>query len=124
MVVLVFWQQSRCKNSRLIWKDEKRIHASSLNGQKRIPACRSVWPTHCIGADTSHPHEEQTPPSTEYLPSLCLCIQAVSFADIPVMAAYLVLVGFVFVVINLIVDLLYYVVDPRLRIDRERAAGV
>jgi len=51
-------------------------------------------------------------------------IQAVSFADIPVMAAYLVLVGLVFVVINLIVDLLYYVVDPRLRIDRERAAGV
>jgi peptide/nickel transport system permease protein len=50
-------------------------------------------------------------------------IQAVSFADIPVMAAYLVLVGFVFVVINLVVDLLYYVVDPRLRIDRERAAG-
>ncbi len=51
-------------------------------------------------------------------------IQAVSFADIPVMAAYLVLVGFFFVVINLVVDLLYYVVDPRLRIDRERAAGV
>jgi peptide/nickel transport system permease protein len=51
-------------------------------------------------------------------------IQAVSFADIPVMAAYLVLVGLVFVVINLIVDLLYYVVDPRLRIDRERATGV
>jgi peptide/nickel transport system permease protein len=51
-------------------------------------------------------------------------IQAVSFADIPVMAAYLVLVGLVFVVINLVVDLLYYVVDPRLRIDRERAAGV
>jgi peptide/nickel transport system permease protein len=51
-------------------------------------------------------------------------IQAVSFADIPVMAAYLVLVGLVFVVINLVVDLLYFVVDPRLRIDRERAAGV
>ncbi len=51
-------------------------------------------------------------------------IQAVSFADIPVMAAYLVLVGLVFVVINLVVDLLYYVVDPRLRIDRERATGV
>src|SRR5437588_9425608 len=51
-------------------------------------------------------------------------IQAVTFADIPVMAAYLVLVGFFFVVINLVVDLLYYVVDPRLRIDRERAAGV
>ena len=51
-------------------------------------------------------------------------IQAVSFADIPVMAAYLVLVGFFFVVINLVVDLLYYVVDPRLRVDRERAVNV
>ena len=50
-------------------------------------------------------------------------IQAVTFADIPVMAAYLVLVGFFFVVINLVVDLLYYAVDPRLRIDRERAAN-
>jgi peptide/nickel transport system permease protein len=48
-------------------------------------------------------------------------IQAVTFADIPVMAAYLVLVGFFFVVINLVVDLLYYIVDPRLRIERERA---
>jgi peptide/nickel transport system permease protein len=51
-------------------------------------------------------------------------IQAVSFADIPVMAAYLVLVGFFFVVINLVVDLLYYLVDPRLRIGREQAHGV
>jgi peptide/nickel transport system permease protein len=50
-------------------------------------------------------------------------IQAVSFADIPVMAAYLVMVGFFFVVINLIVDLLYYVVDPRLRIERQTANG-
>jgi peptide/nickel transport system permease protein len=50
-------------------------------------------------------------------------IQAVTFADIPVMAAYLVLVGFFFVVINLAVDLLYYVVDPRLRVEREAAAG-
>jgi peptide/nickel transport system permease protein len=49
-------------------------------------------------------------------------IQAVTFADIPVMAAYLVLVGCFFVLINLIVDLLYVVVDPRLRIGRERAA--
>jgi peptide/nickel transport system permease protein len=49
-------------------------------------------------------------------------IQAVSSVDIPVMAAYLVLVAFVFVVINLVVDLLYYVVDPRLRIDRSAAA--
>jgi len=51
-------------------------------------------------------------------------IQAVTFADIPVMAAYLVLVGLFFVVINLIVDLLYYVVDPRLRIGREHMTGV
>jgi peptide/nickel transport system permease protein len=50
-------------------------------------------------------------------------IQAVTFADIPVMAAYLVLVGFFFVIINLGVDLLYYVVDPRLRVEREAAAG-
>jgi peptide/nickel transport system permease protein len=48
-------------------------------------------------------------------------IQAVTFVDIPVMAAYLVLVGLFFVVINLVVDLLYHVVDPRLRVDRERA---
>ena len=49
-------------------------------------------------------------------------IQAVGFADIPVMAAYLVLVGFFFVIINLVVDLLYYVVDPRLRVGRLGAA--
>jgi peptide/nickel transport system permease protein len=47
-------------------------------------------------------------------------IQAVSFVDIPVMAAYLMLVGCFFVVINLIVDLLYHAIDPRLRVDRER----
>jgi peptide/nickel transport system permease protein len=47
-----------------------------------------------------------------------LFIQSVAAADIPVMAAYLLLVGVVFVVINLIVDLLYYVVDPRLRVER------
>jgi peptide/nickel transport system permease protein len=47
-----------------------------------------------------------------------LFIQAVQFADIPVMAAYLCLIGFIFVVINLIVDVLYYVVDPRLRVER------
>jgi peptide/nickel transport system permease protein len=51
-----------------------------------------------------------------------LIIQAIGFADIPVMAAYLVLIAFFFVLINLVVDLLYYVVDPRLRI--ERAHGV
>ncbi len=52
-----------------------------------------------------------------------LFIQAVQFADIPVMAAYLCLIGFIFVVINLVVDLLYYLVDPRLRIDRAMAGG-
>jgi len=50
-----------------------------------------------------------------------LFIQAVSFADIPVMSAYLILVAFVFVAINLIVDLLYFVVDPRLSISGGRA---
>ncbi len=50
-----------------------------------------------------------------------LFLQAVTFADIPVMAAYLCLIALIFVVINLVVDLLYFVVDPRLRI--ERAAG-
>jgi len=52
-----------------------------------------------------------------------LIIQAISFADIPVMSAYLVLVAFFFVVVNLIVDLLYYAVDPRLRVDRAAAGG-
>jgi peptide/nickel transport system permease protein len=47
-----------------------------------------------------------------------LFIQAVNFADIPVMAAYLCLIALIFVLINLIVDLLYYVVDPRLRVER------
>jgi peptide/nickel transport system permease protein len=45
-----------------------------------------------------------------------LFIQAVSFADVPVMAAYLCLIALFFVVINLAVDMLYYAVDPRLRI--------
>jgi peptide/nickel transport system permease protein len=46
-----------------------------------------------------------------------LFIQAVTFADTPVMAAYLCLIALVFVLINLVVDLLYFAVDPRLRID-------
>ncbi|MCW5731303.1 MAG: ABC transporter permease [Alphaproteobacteria bacterium] len=50
-----------------------------------------------------------------------LFIQSVQFADIPVMAAYLILVAVIFVVINLIVDLLYFAVDPRLRIDGGRS---
>jgi peptide/nickel transport system permease protein len=47
-----------------------------------------------------------------------LFIQSVGAADIPVMSAYLLLIALVFVTINLIVDLLYYAVDPRLRIGR------
>ena len=50
-----------------------------------------------------------------------LFIQSVAVADIPVMSAYLLLVGVVFVVINLVVDLLYYAVDPRLRVSRRVA---
>jgi peptide/nickel transport system permease protein len=50
-----------------------------------------------------------------------LFIQAVTIADIPVMAAYLCLIALIFVVINLIVDLLYFVVDPRLRVDKSQA---
>ena len=44
-----------------------------------------------------------------------LFLQGIQFVDIPVMSSYLVLVALFFVVINLIVDLLYYAVDPRLR---------
>jgi peptide/nickel transport system permease protein len=47
-----------------------------------------------------------------------LFIQSVQVADIPVMAAYLCLIALIFVTINLVVDLLYFVVDPRLRIER------
>jgi peptide/nickel transport system permease protein len=52
-----------------------------------------------------------------------LFIQSVYFADVPVMAAYLCFIALVFVLINLAVDLLYYAVDPRLRIERASVAG-
>jgi peptide/nickel transport system permease protein len=52
-----------------------------------------------------------------------LFIQSVSAADIPVMAAYLMLIALVFVGINLVVDLLYFLVDPRLRVGRGAAGG-
>ena len=52
-----------------------------------------------------------------------LFIQAVHFADVPIMVAYLVMVALFFVIINLIVDLLYFLVDPRLQIDRGEAGG-
>ena len=47
-----------------------------------------------------------------------LFINAVQFVDIPVMAAYLMFISVMFVTINLIVDLLYVRVDPRLRVER------
>jgi peptide/nickel transport system permease protein len=52
-----------------------------------------------------------------------LFLQAIQNVDIPIMAAYLILIAFFFVLINLIVDLLYYAVDPRLRVDRATSAG-
>jgi peptide/nickel transport system permease protein len=52
-----------------------------------------------------------------------LFISAVGFADVPVMSAYLVMVSFFFVVINLGVDLLYAFIDPRLRIERSAAGA-
>jgi len=52
-----------------------------------------------------------------------LFIQAIHFVDIPVMAAYLVLVAALFVLINLVVDILYVMVDPRLRIGRGAVDG-
>ncbi|MCF8468271.1 MAG: ABC transporter permease [Sneathiella sp.] len=46
-----------------------------------------------------------------------LFIQAIADVDIPIMAAYLVMIAFFFVIINMVVDILYYTVDPRLRAD-------
>ncbi len=47
-----------------------------------------------------------------------LLVQSIQVGDIPVMSTYLLLVAVLFVVINLVVDLLYFVVDPRLRVAR------
>ncbi|MEM6904414.1 MAG: ABC transporter permease [Pseudomonadota bacterium] len=51
-----------------------------------------------------------------------LFINAIQFVDIPVMAAYLMLISVLFVGINLVVDLLYFAIDPRLRADRTAKA--
>ena len=48
-----------------------------------------------------------------------LFINAIQFVDIPVMAAYLMMISVMFVGINLIVDMLYFAIDPRLRLDRK-----
>jgi peptide/nickel transport system permease protein len=52
-----------------------------------------------------------------------LFVQAVTYVDIPVMAAYLMLISFVFVLLNTLVDLTYALVDPRLRQDTVRGVG-
>jgi peptide/nickel transport system permease protein len=51
-----------------------------------------------------------------------LLVQSIAVADVPVMSAYLLLIAMVFVAINLVVDLLYFAVDPRLRIGRSPGA--
>jgi peptide/nickel transport system permease protein len=52
-----------------------------------------------------------------------LFLQGIQFVDIPVMSSYLVLMALFFVLINLTVDLLYYAVDPRLRIEHTGGAA-
>jgi len=44
-----------------------------------------------------------------------LFLESIRFVDIPVMGVYLVMIGLIFVIINLIVDLLYFMIDPRIR---------
>ncbi|MES2907399.1 MAG: ABC transporter permease [Pseudomonadota bacterium] len=51
-----------------------------------------------------------------------LFINSVQYSDVPVMAAYLMFIALVFVVINLVVDILYFAVDPRLRVQRGSAS--
>ena len=48
-----------------------------------------------------------------------LFINAVQFVDIPIMSAYLIMVAFIFVMINFIVDIAYYFIDPRIRLKEE-----
>jgi peptide/nickel transport system permease protein len=50
-------------------------------------------------------------------------INAINFVDIPVMATYLMLIAVFFVLVNLIVDLLYFAVDPRLSRRRVNATS-
>ena len=51
-----------------------------------------------------------------------LFINAVQFVDIPIMSAYLIMVAFIFVMINFIVDIAYYFIDPRIRFKEEGAS--
>ena len=52
-----------------------------------------------------------------------LFLQSLGKTDVPVMSAFLILVAFLFVTINLTVDLLYMAIDPRLRIERKLDGG-
>ncbi len=45
-----------------------------------------------------------------------LFLESIRFVDIPVMGVYLVVIAFFFVLVNLIVDMLYVAIDPRLRV--------
>ena len=51
-----------------------------------------------------------------------LFVKSVEVVDIPVMGAYLMFVGLIFVIVNLIVDMLYFLIDPRLRTGQGVAA--
>ena len=51
-----------------------------------------------------------------------LFINAVHFVDIPIMSAYLIMVAFIFVMLNFVVDITYYLIDPRIRIKEELAS--
>ena len=50
-----------------------------------------------------------------------LFINAVYFVDIPIMSAYMIMVAFIFVMINFIVDITYYFIDPRIRLKEENS---
>ena len=46
-----------------------------------------------------------------------LFIQAINYVDIPVISAYLVFISLIFVTLNTVVDLVYLLVDPRMKLD-------
>jgi peptide/nickel transport system permease protein len=50
-----------------------------------------------------------------------LFLESIRFVDIPVMSVYLVLIALIFVIINLVVDILYLVIDPRVRLKADGA---
>ncbi|WP_404680349.1 ABC transporter permease [Raoultella terrigena] len=44
-----------------------------------------------------------------------LLTQSINYVDVPVLSGYLLFIALIFIVINTIVDLLYYLIDPRMR---------